>query len=943
MKSGNITRKVGRLTYSACALLFASGLFSSCDDELLTGMPSWLGDSIYEELNRRGNFTTTLRLIDDEEVSNKDANGETANANTLKLTGSKTLFVANDEAYAEFFKQNSWGVKSYEELSQAQKRLLFNSSIVNSAYLIELLGNLNTSSMGVNSCLRRTTATSIWDSVPRITAKDMPNNEYWAQYRERFADGGANRMVVMMDDNVNYMNHFLPKFMTAQKINDNDLSVITNGACTTIEEAYVNGQRIVNRDITCQNGYIQEMAAVTTPLDNMAAMIRQNPKLTIFSGILDRFAVPYNPILEAGDRSLTNTYNQNVENEALKTDTVFVLRYLNHGFKEDRKPDDASSNHSLMKYRGTNVTVSNGVLPYDPGWNSYSNGAVGTTAAEDMAAIFAPTDDAFNEYFTNGRGRTIYERYGNDIKNIPNHIMAEIMSELMRNSMLATVPSKFNTVMNGANKALGATVASIDSTMMASNGVVYVVKEVYGIPAFQVVSYPALIWDELSIMKKAITEYHYDAYLGSLDSEYKLLLPSNEALKHYVDPVDYYKNQRTITEFFFDAEKDAIDCNRYYAQFNEATGQYEKVSEEPIPEDDLYNTISKADYIEDRMTDILENSIIVRNFTDASARYWITKGNNVIELTNTGANTQFITPFNRELANEGKNFVTIKARETHGYYDLGTNEKGGNGECFIIDAQPVMTATKTVTQVIQEKSAADPRFEEFYNIIQQAGLTAELFGAKTETGSTSTTYKYRANGPAFECMENYNYTVYVPTSESIKALYTSGALVDYRDIKVKEDELAALPDDDEHDSQREQLETEIEAMRDELADFVKYHIQNNSIYLNGASNEGVTNAKFNTSYLDGANNRLAALSVQAQGDSYNITCMDSRGNLLNTGNPRKVLEGNWMAREYRFAAGLANAENWTYVSEIYNSSFAVVHLIDGPLLYSQDMWDKAGN
>ena len=53
-----------------------------------------------------------------------------------RLTGSKTLFVANDDAFTRFFQNNAWGAKSYSDLTPSQKKLLFNSSMINSAYLI---------------------------------------------------------------------------------------------------------------------------------------------------------------------------------------------------------------------------------------------------------------------------------------------------------------------------------------------------------------------------------------------------------------------------------------------------------------------------------------------------------------------------------------------------------------------------------------------------------------------------------------------------------------------------------------------------------------------------------------------------------------------------------------------------------------------------------------
>ena len=46
-------------------LIFGSSAMQSCSDNILTGQPSWLGNSIYEELQNDGNYTVTLKLIDD--------------------------------------------------------------------------------------------------------------------------------------------------------------------------------------------------------------------------------------------------------------------------------------------------------------------------------------------------------------------------------------------------------------------------------------------------------------------------------------------------------------------------------------------------------------------------------------------------------------------------------------------------------------------------------------------------------------------------------------------------------------------------------------------------------------------------------------------------------------------------------------------------------------
>ena len=110
----------------------AAGLTACGEKDELMDEPSWLGNSIYERLKDDGNYQYTLRLIDDL--------GQTA---VLSQTGSKTLFVADDATYDAFFQRNTWGVSRYDDLSMAQKKLLFNSAMVNNAYLVELLSNVS--------------------------------------------------------------------------------------------------------------------------------------------------------------------------------------------------------------------------------------------------------------------------------------------------------------------------------------------------------------------------------------------------------------------------------------------------------------------------------------------------------------------------------------------------------------------------------------------------------------------------------------------------------------------------------------------------------------------------------------------------------------------------------------------------------------------------------
>ncbi len=166
-----LKRRITRLVIPACAALLFAVVLSSCSDDLLTGTPEYLGESIYGELERRGNFTETLKLI--------NAQDDDDYATMLRRTGSKTLFVADDAAWAEFYKNNPWGVKSIDEMTTAQKRMLFKASMINSAYLLELLGNMQSKNANEapveGSCMRRETSMSYLDSLPLVSTYPILN------------------------------------------------------------------------------------------------------------------------------------------------------------------------------------------------------------------------------------------------------------------------------------------------------------------------------------------------------------------------------------------------------------------------------------------------------------------------------------------------------------------------------------------------------------------------------------------------------------------------------------------------------------------------------------------------------------------------------------------------------------------------------------------------
>ena len=203
------------------------------DDLILTGQPSWLGNSIYERLQDEGNYKYTLRLID--ELGEKDV---------LSHTGSRTLFVAADSAYEAWFKDNKWGVSKYEDLTMPQKKLLLRNSMIDNAYLLELMSNEtaegDASTPEWGRTMRRTTSASAYDSVYVMQPDEMPDNAYWASKR------GGHAIRILKDVTEAPMIHFLPAYLQNHKITAEDLNLLTNRRATSINEAWVNGVKVVN-------------------------------------------------------------------------------------------------------------------------------------------------------------------------------------------------------------------------------------------------------------------------------------------------------------------------------------------------------------------------------------------------------------------------------------------------------------------------------------------------------------------------------------------------------------------------------------------------------------------------------------------------------------------------------------------------------------------------
>ena len=227
---------------------------------------------------------------------------------------------------------------------------------------------------------------------------------------------------------------------------------------------------------------------------------------------------------------------------------------------------------------------------------------------------------------------------------------------------------------------------------------------------------------------------------------------------------------------------------------------------------------------------------------------------------------------------------------------------------------------------------------------------------------------------ALTTLNTYHYTIYVPTNESLEALEKSGVLVDPTDLAaydenwytIKSNIYDELYEGDEATANKVWQQAMIEesrrirgaedsdpntkadstfdfkknysdVMRDQLKNFIKYHIQDNSVYANAEFDAGynadgskASETNYETAYMRESDKQFAKLKVKG-GDEIEVT--DANGNVrhvlknFSAGVGKKPL-WNIMCREYEYNASVVSDASR---SRLETSSYVVIHLIDGPL------------
>ena len=804
-------------TLRALCMIVLCCLTWACKDEYLLDdeKPPELSENIYSILEQ-GEFSNYRRLLSDPDIN---AEGARDLKEVLSKTGSKTVFVANDYAWNNFFQRNAqrsasdpWhNATSYENLTPSQKKLLVHTSMLNNAIVMENLSASEASGENApepGQYMRRYTDVDVSDSVTFVPADQLPytyseneDEDYWKKYRDK-----GQGIYLVIDDTRNMMLHFTREHMGRSdiQITDEDFEKIM-GESRTADDVHIYDARLIEKDLIAENGYVNITEKVLCPLPNMAEVIRTNGKTNIFSHILERFSAPWpNTELTEAYKTLHPSFSS----------TIYTKRY----FAQDTAEGELSTDPDGKRIG------SDCMLQYDPGWNEYKQ--TGRDARCDMGAMFVPNDEAMIRYFSKGgAGSTLIETYSKDhqeknfdianleelyqnIDLIDLSTVAKLVNVIMFRSFVLAVPSKMYTLRDygSMDTMFGEEdVNKIDECLLANNGVVYVMDEVYPPAEYGSVAGPANITQTNLVMNWAINNgksasddwmhMNYYAYLLAMKSTFSFFLPSDEALTRYYDPMSFTSMKPQVASFKMADKADKEGFPLIYPYF---IHKYDKENGTINEEVDLVEEMGRPQIV-NRLRDILESHTIVHtddNPIDNEDEYYIAKNGAALKVTkepdpdNPGKYRITKVQGGFQLENERMGMTGGDRGTVEINIEPHNRKNMRNGHTFIINDSPVIPASHSIYYIMHEDPAFQYECTAFYDLtdnISNKDVILACNNLSLKNGQVPNSYTtWNADGaPDYNVnfFSNYNYTVLVPTNDAINEAHSKG-LPDWDDIRA---------------------------------------------------------------------------------------------------------------------------------------------------------------
>lgn len=423
-----------------------------------------------------------------------------------------------------------------------------------------------------------------------------------------------------------------------------------------------------------------------------------------------------------------------------------------------------------------------------------------------MGAMFVPTDAAMIEYFVNGGGRVLMDRYAKlpntpenieyNLYQIPLDILQALINNLMKDSFLESVPSKYLTIMNDAqDQMFPATNADyetedkykkcIDKCLLANNGVVYVMNRVITPADYASVIAPALYSSNTQIIKSVVRaddkyiegnsynnaplQKYYSTYLKAMQSRFSFFVPTDEGLGSYgyVDPMslargnsaDQKKNWKYWRFTYKNVASAVIPVRAEAYKYNIETGQNPESDQlqtiggnsANLSEPNAQLTINGSGKIKKALLiDMLDQHIVVHDTDDEDNDKGV-NGKRTYFLARTGAPVYvkykgdasknglgMLVDGGYQLQLQRDEYANDHDCEVIEAYDMSPEKNGyGNGMTYLLN-RPMQPTTKSVYAVMSEQG---DKFSKFFELCK-ANFSADqliLAGFQTEEMKTDKT------------------------------------------------------------------------------------------------------------------------------------------------------------------------------------------------------------
>ena len=967
MKNSNVKHRLSRLLGGMCGAALMFGL-SACSDDLVVGTPEWLGTSIYEELESRGDYSVTLALINSTPVAADNYR------EMLSKTGSKTLFVADDAAWQRFFDKNKqlpatnpWSTITSTESFNAsgnelKVRRLLKGMMLNNAYVLDLLGNLASDASATNvedaadACMRRNSSISNLDLRGEIKQADYPAEkvpnasgvediDWWEEVREKASIvtmpavlNGANNTKPASASYLYTTNgtadlptmvHFSPSFAVSKGFSGEDVRILSGGVANSTSQTVVNGVAIDpdNANITCQNGYIHKMVEVPYPVSNMMEKLSYEPNYSIFYKQLQRFSYPY--------------YNEVQTKNLGSLNDVYTIRYINSG---------DYANHCALTQDYSGDKVATAYLPYDPAWNHYYlyNTDGSYTYQMDAALMLVPNDEQMRSFLTN-EGKDLTDKYAAgqtpswDL--YPDAIVAELMQNCMLPNFLSYLPTKVSKIKDTSQSLIGGLdTDKIGDCFVCGNGVIYGLTMNIVPPTYKDVTSTMLLNKEkdldetrdegFSVFYNFIQKDKnipgasagYASYLSSFDgTKYVLFCPYDKAMRKVIDPSSFARTGGLAGEtgpvlFRFDFDSEGknlpwVEPCRY--TLDNTTGQvtpgakFDRMSsyEAFAPTTNYSTWYSGISY--KMLRYIIENSVCPvynlpanANPLEPSYTYYKTKAGSAIKV------------------DWSAGAAITSARYAGGYqaqYGQSVQSPAAslkaNGAALPV-SEVLLPAVQSPYQVLRDK------FPDFFKYLD-SGSSASWY--RTQNDGNTSHKVLDANDYAISLLRPYNYTIYVPTKTAIDNQVNNyyvprrawlddmgGRDASDTDLRSK---FPGITDEDleELKAVRAQLDTALNR-------YLAYHIQDYGVFLGQRDTTGV----FETGLVNKATNLFYGLHVEEHPSGIEVypKGYSSRAVTVNPANCNIQATQN-------FYIEAKNNNDELKLGQIYSSAYVVIHQIAG--------------